>query len=239
MDVISRKHWNSLRSAADSGDANAQWEIGHCYEEGVKDKSGRLLADANPDAALKWYRASASQGNRQAQNSLGVILSSGGEISKDLPGAIYWLKLAIAQGDSTAAFNLATIYRDMGKPKLAFRWYQKSGAMGDNDANLQIGLCQLFGFGARQDFASALSSFERVITCDPTTCCQRSIENARYWLSVLQLIRGPTTKGKLARVRSLLETANADNDHEQANELLNLIGKTRYQTAVTQARQVK
>ncbi len=196
----------------------------------MKDKSGRLLAAANPEAALKWYRASASQGNRQAQNSLGVILSSGGEISKDLPGAIYWLKLAIAQGDSTAAFNLATIYRDMGKPKLAFRWYQKSGAMGDNDANLQIGLCQLFGFGARQDFASALSSFERVITCDPNTCCQRSIENARYWLSVLHLFRGPTTKANLARVRLLLETANADDDHEQANELLNLIGKTRYLT---------
>jgi TPR repeat protein len=228
MDVIPRKHWNSLRSAADSGDANAQWELACYYEEGVKDKSGRLLAAANPEAAIKWYQASASQGNRQAQNSLGVILSSGGEVSNDLPSAIYWSKLAIAQGDSTAAFNLATIYRDMGKPKLAFRWYQRSGAMGDNDAHLQIGLCHLFGFGTRQDFASALSSFER----DPTTCCQRSTENARYWLSVLQLIRGPTTKGNLARVRSLLETANADDDHEQANELLNLIGKTRYQTAV-------
>ena len=232
MNIILRKHWNSLRSAADSGDANAQWELGYYYEEGVKDKSGRLLAAANPEAAIQWYQASASQGHRQAQNSLGVILSSGGEIPIDLPSAIYWSKLAIAQGDSTAAFNLATIYRDMGKPRLAFRWYQKSGALGDNDANLQIGLCHLFGFGTRQDFASALSSFERVITCDPTTCYQRSTENARYWLSVLQLIRGPTTKGNLARVRSLLETANADDDHEQANELLNLIGKTRYQTAV-------
>lgn len=231
MNIILRKHWNSLRSTADSGDANAQWELGYCYETGAKDKSGRLLAAANPEVAIQWYQASASQGNRQAQNSLGVILSSGGEVPKDLPRAIYWSKLAIAQGDSTAAFNLATIYRDMGKPKLAFRCYQKSGAMGDNDAHLQIGLCHFFGFGTRQDFASARSSFERVIGCAPSTCCQRSIENARYWLSVLQLIRGPMRKGKLARVRSLLEMANADDDHEQANELLNLIGKTRYQTA--------
>jgi TPR repeat protein len=230
MDVISRKLWNGLRLAANSGNANAQWEFGYYHEEGVKDKSGRLLVAASPEAAIKWYQASASQGNRHAQNSLGVILSSGGEISKDIPSAIYWSKLAIAQGDSTAAFNLANIYRDRGKPKLAFRWYRKSLAMGDNDANLQIGLCHLFGFGTRQDFACARSSLERVIACDPSTCCQRSIENARYWLSILQLIRSPTTKGNLARVRSMLEIANADDDHEQANELLNLIGKAHYQT---------
>ncbi len=46
-----------------------------------------------------------------------------------------------------------------------------------------------------------------------------------YWISILCLIRGPLTNRSLVRVRSLLEVANADNDHEQANELLNLIGK--------------
>jgi TPR repeat protein len=231
MDVISRKHWNALQSAADSGDDNAQWELGYYFQHGAQDKSKRTIVIRSAETAIKWYQASALQGNRYAQNSLGVIFSSGGEIPEDFASAIYWSKLAIAQDDSTAAFNLATIYRDMGKPRLAFRWYQKSAAMGDKDASLQIGLCYLFGFGTRQDFASAILSFERVITCDPSTCCQRSIDNARYWLAVLQLIRGLTTKGKLARVRSLLEIANAGNDHEQAHEILHLIGSTRRQKA--------
>ncbi len=226
MNVISRKHWNALMLAAERGDTDAQWELGHHCEEGAKDRAGSIIVAASPESAIKWYQASALQGNRHAQNSLGVILSTGSKIREDFPRAIYWTKLAVVQGDACAAFNLGTIYRDMKKPRLAFRWYQRAAAMGDKDAYLQIGLCQLFGVGTQQHFASARSAFEYVITCDPSTCCQRSIENALYWLAVLQLIRGPMTKSKLARVQSLLETANADGDHEQANEILNLIGKS-------------
>jgi TPR repeat protein len=159
---------------------------------------------------------------------LSTILSSGGEIDQNFALAIYWAKKAVAQGDSSAAFNLATIYRDLGKPRLAFRWYQRAGSMGDIDAFLHIGLCNLFDFGTKHDFSAALSAFERVTACEPATCWQRSKENALYWISVLRLIRGPRTKRAIAQIRSQLEIANADNDHEQANELLNLIGKTSY-----------
>jgi hypothetical protein len=32
MNVIARKHWNALNSAADSGDTDAQWELGYYCE---------------------------------------------------------------------------------------------------------------------------------------------------------------------------------------------------------------
>ena len=232
MEIIHRRHWTSLNSAAENGDPEAQWEVGYFHQTGAKDKSGNVLASVSLATAMKWYQASAAQGNARAQSTLSTIFSSGGEIVQDFPLAINWARKAVAQGDSSAAFNLATIYRDLGKPKLAFRWYQRAGSMDDTDAFLQIGLCYLFGFGTKQDFGSALSAFERIIICDPATSCQRSKENARYWISVLRLIRGPGTKNAIAQVRSLLEIANADDDHEQANELLNLIGKNCYLTAV-------
>jgi len=232
MEIILRRHWTKLNLAAESGDPEAQREVGYYYEFGAKDRSGNVLATASLATAMKWYQASATQGNSGAQSALSTILSSGGEIAQDFPRAIHWAKRAVAQGDSSAAFNLGTIYRDLGKPKLAFRWYQRAGTMGDTDAFLQIGLCYLFGFGTEQDFDSALSAFGRIIASDPATSCQRSKENARYWISVLRLIRGPRTKTAVAQVRSLLEIANADDDHEQANELLNLIGKNCYLHAV-------
>ena len=228
MEIIFRKHWTKLNLAASRGDAEAQWEIGYLHEFGAMDKSGNVLTTVNLPIAMRWYEASAVQGNRDAQSALSNILSSGGEIEPDFPLAIYWAKKAVAQGDWSAAFNLGTIYRDLAKPTVAFRWYQRAGEMGGTDAFLQVGLCHLFGFGTKQDLASALSSFERIINDDPAASCQRSKENARYWIAVLQLMYGTRRLNGISHVRSLLEIANADDDHEQANELLNLIGKSGY-----------
>lgn len=232
MEIILRRYWTKLNSAAAEGNPDAQWELGYFHEFGATDKSGNVLAPVSLPTALKWYQAAAENGNSQAQAALSNILSSGGEIERDFPLAIYWAKKAIAQGNWSAAFNLGTIYRDLAKPKMAFRWYQRAGTMGDTDAFINIGLCYLFGIGTKQDFGSALSSFERIINADPATSCQRSQENARYWIAVLRLIRGPRTMSTISTIRSLLEIANADDDHEQANELLNLIGKSYYAAAV-------
>lgn len=226
MEIILRRYWSNLNLAAKNGSPEAQWELGYYYEYGAKDKAGRILATASLTTAIEWYQKSAIQGNNQAQNALSAIFSSGGKTAQDFPLAIYWAKKAVAQGNALAAFNLATIYRDLGRPKLAFRWYQRAGAMGDTDAFLQIGLCHLFGLGTSQNFNFALSAFEHIIACNSATYCQRSGENARYWIAVIHLLRGPRTKNSIARIRSLLESANTDDDHEQANELLNLLGKT-------------
>ena len=200
-------------------------DLGCYYEFGAKEKSGRVLATPNLVTAMKWYQAAAEQGNPGAQNALSRILSTAGEIECNFPLAIQWAKKAIAQGDSCAAFNLATIYRDLSKPKLAFHWYQHAGSMGDTDAFLQLGLCYFFGFGTKQDFDAARSAFEQVTNAATGSTFPRSKVDAYYWISVLCLVKGGQTKKSVAQIRSMLEIANADDDHEPANELLNLIGK--------------
>ncbi len=159
---------------------------------------------------------------------LGVLLSTGEGIAPDYVAALYWNQLAVEQGVAPAAYNQGTIYRDLNKPAMAFRCYGRAAAMGDYDACLQMGLCCLFAYGTKQDFDKAYGYFERVVKSASRAVSQRSLENALYWMALLDLMGKGRLKRSVVRARKMLEAANADEDHEQANELLNLIGKTRY-----------
>lgn len=59
-----------LVKRAQSGDANAQFELGRAYEDG----KGFPQDD---DSAAVWLRKAAEQGNAKAQSSLGALYSVG------------------------------------------------------------------------------------------------------------------------------------------------------------------
>jgi TPR repeat protein len=228
MNILTRKDWKRVTLAADRGDAQAQFERGCLCEEGAHDATGRWLVAPSAEQALRWHRVAAEQGHPQAQAAMSRLLSSGDGAMPDFPAAIAWGKKAVAQGDAAAAFNLATIYRDLGKPKTAFGWYQRAAAMGDHDAFLTVGLSYLFGWGVPQDWDAARVALNRVVDGDPVATFQRSREDAMHWLAVVDLLGGRHTPRSVAPIRARLEAANADEDHEQANALLHLIGKRRY-----------
>ena len=228
MDTITQKRWNKLLALAKTGASKAQWEIGYYFESGAMDKFGKVLAKANPLKAHRWYKLSAEQGNATAQVALSNLLSTGDGISRNFESAIFWAKKAIAQGSSSAAFNLGTIYRDQNKRKMALRWYKQAASMGDNDALLQIGLCHLFGFGTKANIGEAYSCLAKIIGGKPSSSCQRTKENALYWMAIIELLGKGKAKKSLTHARKMLESANADLDHEQANDILNIIGKSKY-----------
>lgn len=229
METISRREWKQLTQSADSGVAQAQFDVGCGWEWGVQDEAGQVLASPDLAAAKRWYLAAAEAGHSSAQSALCRLLSTGTDALSELGQAIAWGKKAVAQGDFSAAFNLATVFRDLGKPRRALAWYRRAESMGDGDASLQVGLSLLFGLGVRQDVDGARAAFERVIQAGPEVLvCQRAREDARFWLAVTDLMGGRHTARSLADARALLEWANRDGDHEQANALLNLIGKTQY-----------
>jgi TPR repeat protein len=57
-----------LRAEADAGDARAQRALGHAYQDGNGVPKG-------PTMALQWYRKSAEQSDRAAENDLGIMYS--------------------------------------------------------------------------------------------------------------------------------------------------------------------
>jgi hypothetical protein len=231
MEIITEEHWNKLMSLAKSGNDEAQWEIGYYHECGAVDSSGNVLAKVSSSEALQWYTLSATQGNASAQCSLSSLLSSGAGIARNYQAAIKWAKKAISQGNASAAFNLGTIYRDLKKPAISFRWYRQATAMGDNDSFLNVGLCHLFGFGTKQDCDAAHDCFKAIIDGPAAASCQRTKENAYYWMAIIHLMGISKAPKSVLKARKMLEIANIDDDHEQANEILNIIGKTEYLSA--------
>lgn len=231
METIEQNKWNELLAFAKNGDADAQWEVGYYHEYGAADEIGLVLTHSNPSEAIRWYTLSAVSGNAAAQCALSNLFSVGENVARDVKQAIFWAKKAIAQGGASAAFNIGTIYRDMKKPAMAFRYYQRAVSMGDDDALLHIGLCHMFGFGVPQDLAAASNSFSEIISKQSSAMCQRTKENALYWMALLHLLGSGPVKKSVPRARTMLELANAYEDHEQTNEILNLIGKTRFLSA--------
>ena len=98
--------------------------------------------------------------------------------------------------------------------------------MGDYDSLLQLGLCYLLGYGTEKNYVVAQKSFEKILEVKELNICEETKENAQYWLGIISLLEFNHKRKSLKKARKFLELAN--HDHEQANELLNIIGKTKY-----------
>jgi TPR repeat protein len=228
MTIENKKQWKILLEKASRGNPDAQWEVGYYYEEGFTDNSGIAIVKPEPSQALHWYTLAAEQGDDSGQLSLGRLLSTGDGVKRDMKAAIYWTKRAINQGNSSAAHNLGTIYRDLKKQRLAFHWYNRAVEMGDYDSLFQVALCYLFGLGTKQNPEAAYKCFQDITNYKSLNICERTEEDSLYWMGIFHLLGIGGAKKSVAKARDLLEAANKDCDHEQANEILNLIGKTKY-----------
>lgn len=72
------------RLAADQGDADAQFNLGNLYNDG-------LGVPQDYKEAAKWYRLAAEKGTTDAQFNLGVLYSDGRGVPQDYREAIRWL----------------------------------------------------------------------------------------------------------------------------------------------------
>jgi len=110
-----------LRSRAESGDSDAQYELGTLYQEG----DGLRQSDSE---AVKWFRKSASQGDSNGQTSLGFAYRGGFGVPHDLILAYMWFDLAARQGNEGAlslrssTAELMTYDQILEARKLSWRW---------------------------------------------------------------------------------------------------------------------
>lgn len=125
-----------FKELAKSGDAEAQYNVGVIYSDGL----GVPKDDAE---AAKWYAPSAEAGNASAQCNLGNLYRNGSGVPKDLDKALMWLRKAVDQGDATAQFNLATMLESgegvTADPKEAVRLYQLAAQQGRDEAKVNLG----------------------------------------------------------------------------------------------------
>lgn len=138
----------ALRQSADSGDADAQNNLGFMYA------SGQGVPKDYTEAA-RWYRKAADQDYPDAQNNLGVMYNNGQGFPRDYAEAIRWYRKAADQGDVKAQYNLGQIYRhgcgvtqDYVEAAL---WYRKAADQDYAYAQHNFGVCYKNGQGVPRD----------------------------------------------------------------------------------------
>ena len=86
--------------AAESGDAEAQVNVGEIFEKG-------LGTDPNYEAALIWYEKAAEQGNTRAQFNLGTLYERGLGVAPSKVQALNWYRKAWGMAEDDVMFTSA------------------------------------------------------------------------------------------------------------------------------------
>ena len=162
-----------IRMAADQGDADAQYRMGHRYAIGDG-------AEINLVESLKWYRQAAENGQVEAQYRLGFIYEQGRGVPVDYVEAARWWRRAADQGHAGAQYNLGVCYRrgeGVAKDSIeALKWYRKAADQGYAKAQYNLGLCYANGDGVRRDEIEAYAYLNLAM----------NDENARQYLGRLK-----------------------------------------------------
>jgi uncharacterized protein len=137
--------------------------------------------------AFRLFRAQAEGGNKGAYLNLGYFYDVGLGTRKSRSEALRWYRRAYRAGDSAAASNIATVYRDEGRHRQAFEWLKRAASMRDGDAELELAKCYLAGRGVAAHRGRAISALNRALASRSIT--EASREDARELLNQLKGVK--------------------------------------------------
>ncbi|MBR0336614.1 MAG: toll/interleukin-1 receptor domain-containing protein [Alistipes sp.] len=163
-EYYNKKDYNSAvqyyHKAAEQGYADAQINLGYCYDKG-------LGVTQDYAEAVKWYRKVAEQGDNYAQYNLGVCYEYGRGVTRDYAEAVKWYRKAAEQGYADAQINLGYCYDEgLGVTQdyaEAVKWYRKAAEQGEANAQCNLGYCYEKGLGVAQDYAEAVKWYRKAV----------------------------------------------------------------------------
>lgn len=142
-----------LRSAAERGDASAQFIVATRYldGEGVTQDVTR---------AAHWYQKAALAGLAPAQYRLATLFERGRGVPKDTATAFIWYERAAAQGNVKAMHNAAVIAAgtEAGKPNYdtAYKWFLAASQNGLKDSQFNLAVLYERALGTKANVDEAL-----------------------------------------------------------------------------------
>jgi TPR repeat protein len=194
----------SVKRAAETGDAKAQYELSLMYRGGkgvpknelesvnwlIKSEEGGY-APAKHDVGLlmyeekeykraeKFFSAAAEKGFAKSQFMLGLMYDTGQGVPKNAVKAVHWYKKAAEQGRADAQWMLGTMYADgngVAKNSMeAVKWYEKSAVQGDVNGQVKLGLMYATGDGVTKNYEEAAKWLSKAAA--------QGHEAAREWMS--------------------------------------------------------
>jgi len=146
------------RKAAEQGNANCQYHVGHALLLGLQVAQDKSLA-------IAWFKQAAEQGHVEAQYSLGVIYDKGNGVPRDDALAVEYYSKAAAQGKALAQFNLAICYNEgQGVARDVVRsiaFCRQAADQGDATAQYWMGRRFELGDGVPEDLDQAFAWFRK------------------------------------------------------------------------------
>ena len=101
--IITHNEFESLRIKAEKGNAEAEFNLGKCYHEGLGVKQDKA-------EALKWTEKAAAQGIPQAQMMAGLSYWLGMDVKMDEAKGVKWFEKAAEQGEAGGFYYLGAAY---------------------------------------------------------------------------------------------------------------------------------
>ena len=143
---------DTIKKAAENGDAIAQYNLGTYYYEGY-------CVNKSYTKAVELFKKSANQGYASAQFNLGLCYQQGVGTAQSYKNAVYWYKKAAEKDDVGAQFNLGfCYYNGLGETisyEKATYWYKRAAEKGDKIAQFNLGICYCDGKGVKRDYNEA------------------------------------------------------------------------------------
>jgi len=146
--------------------ANREWERGRLQQ------------------AFRLMLAAAKLRESGAQVSVGYMYANGVGTRQNKQMALYWYRRAYRRGESAAAHNIGTVWRDKGDFKRALYWFERALQMNggdDGEANFEIAKLYL---GKGQDPHKARLFFRKV--CRSNNVTQDCLQQAQHLLKQMR-----------------------------------------------------
>jgi TPR repeat protein len=134
------------RDLADKGHADALYNLGVAYAQGVG-------VEPSTAEAMYWWHRAALAGSTEAQYNLGAAYAQGHNVEKSSAVASMWWYMAASNGDAAAQFNLGLMAAEGDGLRRDFEnamfWWQQAAAQGFPNAIQALDLLERQGLIAR------------------------------------------------------------------------------------------
>ncbi len=192
-----------LKQRADSGDVDAQLEIGYKHLYGVDG------INIDYKQAFYYYELASRSNNPVALNNMGSLYFNGIGTDVDYDNAVYYFKKAAQHGSSDAALNLVVIILSSDRAfKSADNWQSVYNLLKQaKDTNIYakylLGYSYYVGFLVKKDYKKAFQYIKEV--------ADKQYDEAQFVLSSLYIEGKGTTRNYSNAVKYLKQATSQGN----------------------------